>query len=310
MFLLCAVASECAAYAVMTHMRYANQRMAAQYFDFTKTGNVLYALYAVVILWCIIHIFFQKEPLQNSIRWLAGMSVASLVALSVAMLLGLSNDWLFGSIGVIKLFNLGLATTLVEHKHLSTARTATEHFIIIFIFLFVGTVIFGIITPTDVPSSEQADAAVILGAAVWSRNRPSPVLRMRINKALDLLNSKIVSTIVCTGSNPYGERTEADVERSEIIKMGVDSSKIIMEKKSSSTIEQVLFMRDSLQQHGFHSFIVVSDHFHLQRALEMCRFNNLHALGAASESSLEWKSITWYRIRDAAALLEYWMFGT
>jgi len=36
----------------------------------------------------------------------------------------------------------------------------------------------------------KADAGVILGAAVWGGNRPSPVLRERINKGLNFTRKK------------------------------------------------------------------------------------------------------------------------
>ena len=293
-FLCVAAAAECAAYALIAHLRYANQSLPAEYFNFTRTGNVLYAIYAVAMLWCIVHIIFQRHRHQHSIRVLACMSVVSCALIEFIILIPSSgSDWLFGTIGIIKLMNLGLATTLVEHKHLMTTRTAIEHFIIILIFVFAGpTDVFGLSPPTDVPSSEHADAAVILGAAVWSHNRPSPLLHLRISKALDLYNSKIVDNIVCTGSNPYGNFTESDAERAELLKSGIDAARISVERKSSSTIGQVIFMRDSLQPRCMHTFIIVSDHFHLQRALEMCRFNNIHALGAASESSLEWEFIS------------------
>lgn len=301
---------ECGAYFIIASLRYKNQLLTANYFDFTKTGNVLYALYTLGMLWCILRIGIKKNGTTTALVWLAGFSFVSLVLLFVmTSLSSVNHDWLYGAIGTIKIVGLGLATTLEGHEHHSAFATTLQHTAILIIFLFGGTFCYGIITPTDVPAITHADTAVILGAAVWSRNRPSPLLRMRINKALDLLTARNVSNIVCTGSNAYGEHTEADVERAELIKAGVDSSRIITESKSNSTIVQVMFMRDSLQRRGFHSFVVVSDHFHLQRALEMCRFNNLDVLGAASESSMSWESLLWYRLRDAAALLLYWTFG-
>ncbi|HET7152713.1 MAG TPA: YdcF family protein [Candidatus Kapabacteria bacterium] len=308
--LIASALCECAAFFVMAQLRYKNQLLSTNYFDFTKNGNVLYALYALVMLWCALRIGRKKNGKTVSLAWLAGLSAVSLILLFIMIWLpAAGHDNLYAAIGIIKIVNLGLATTLEGHEHHSAFVTTIQHTAIVVIFLFGGTLIYGLLTPTDVPSTEHADTAVVLGAAVWSKNRPSPLLRMRINKALDLVTAKNVSDIVCTGSNAYGEHTEADVERAELIKAGFDSTHIITESKSNSTIAQIMFMRDSLQRRGFHSFIVVSDHFHLQRALEMARFNDLRVLGEASESTMGWESLLWYRVRDAAALLLYWAFG-
>jgi membrane protease YdiL (CAAX protease family) len=55
------------------------------------------------------------------------------------------------------------------------------------------------------------DAGTVLGAAVWGGNRPSPVLRERINKGYELYSYGIIKNIILTGGGAPGEMTEAEV---------------------------------------------------------------------------------------------------
>lgn len=306
-----ALLAEAVVFVMMGTMRYGNQGLPPAMFDVTQTGNVLALLFLVLYAWSALRLLFRRDVPMAGLVWLAGSTAASLTLLALCRVVHVRDlETYYMVFGVMQLCILGLITSLVSRDETHLVLRTAQHAGIIAMFVFAGTIGYGVMTPTDVPADHRADAAVILGAAVWSHNRPSPLLRMRISKANDLLRTKIVSTIVCTGSNALGERPEADVERTELIKMGVDSNAIITESRTNSTIAQVMYLRDSLQRRGLRTFVIVSDHFHLQRALEMCRFNGLTARGAASESLLPWPLLGWYRVRDAAAMLLYWMLGT
>ena len=53
------------------------------------------------------------------------------------------------------------------------------------------------------------DYGIILGAAVWSGNKPSPIFRGRIKKGAELFKQKIINKIHLTGGNAPGEISEA-----------------------------------------------------------------------------------------------------
>src|SRR5579863_7945407 len=94
---------ECGVYFVIAYLRYRNQLLTAGYFDFTKTGNVLYALFTLGMLWCILRIGIKKNGSTASLVWLAGLSVVSLVLLAVATTLpAVGHDNLYGAIGIIR----------------------------------------------------------------------------------------------------------------------------------------------------------------------------------------------------------------
>jgi vancomycin permeability regulator SanA len=90
----------------------------------------------------------------------------------------------------------------------------------------------------------QADAAVVLGAAVWGRD-VSPVFRERINHAINLYQAGRVKKLIFTGGqgNP-GEQTEAAAARDYAIYSGVSAGDILLEKnltrrtRTSSTLKK------------------------------------------------------------------------
>ena len=91
-------------------------------------------------------------------------------------------------------------------------------------------------TTTDGP----ADAAVVLGAAVWTKD-PSPVFKERINHAVNLYRKGRVRKLIFTGGqgNP-GEPTEAAAARQYALQSGVPASDILIGDKSHTTYANIL----------------------------------------------------------------------
>jgi len=154
------------------------------------------------------------------------------------------------------------------------------------------------------------DVAVVLGAAVWSKNKPSPIFASRIDKAGSLYKSNVVNKIQVTGGNAPGEFTEARVARNVLIKSGIKNSDIWMEENTSSTADQIQFIKQNLVlKKNLKSIIIVSDQFHLKRALEICKFYNIRAKGVAADIELSWEKSYFYRFRDSIALLLFWLYA-
>ena len=158
--------------------------------------------------------------------------------------------------------------------------------------------------------NKKADAGVILGAAVWGGNRPSPVLRERINKGFEIYQRKIVSKLVLTGGGSPNEMTESEVARNELKKYGVEEKNLIVETKSNSTIEQIHYVRDKCyKRFNWSKIILISDNFHLFRSSEICKFNNMNVDCIASDTPMSTESVINFCIKESIALLFFWIFG-
>lgn len=156
----------------------------------------------------------------------------------------------------------------------------------------------------------KSEVAVVLGAAVWSKTKPSPIFASRIEKARSLYKSGMVKKIQVTGGNAPGEFTEARVAHNVLVNKGVRNSDIWIEEKTSSTADQIEFIkRNLILKKNVKSIIIVSDQFHLKRALEICKFYNIQAKGVAADIILSWEKSYFYRFRESIALLLFWLYA-
>lgn len=123
----------------------------------------------------------------------------------------------------------------------------------------------------------QADAAIVLGAAVWGK-QPSPVFRERINHAINLYQNGYVRTLIFTGGVGNGdELAEALVGKLYAVSKGVKSSDILIETTSRTTSQNLQNASELVANHQFKKILIVSDPLHLKRAVFMARNLGLDA---------------------------------
>ncbi|MEP6706787.1 MAG: YdcF family protein [Pyrinomonadaceae bacterium] len=115
----------------------------------------------------------------------------------------------------------------------------------------------------------KADAAIVLGAAVWG-NEVSPVFRERINHALELYRAGKVRKIIFTGGQGNkDEMTEAAEARQYAIKNGIPARDILIEERSHTTYENVVNAKQLADANGLKKVLIVSDPLHMRRAVTM-----------------------------------------
>jgi uncharacterized SAM-binding protein YcdF (DUF218 family) len=120
-----------------------------------------------------------------------------------------------------------------------------------------------------VSSDTKADAAVVLGAAVWSTN-VSPVFRERINHALHLYRTRQVRKIIFTGGQGNAnEPTEAAAARSYAVANGIPAQDILVEQKSHTTYENIVYAKQIADGNNLKKVLLVSDPMHMRRAMTM-----------------------------------------
>src|SRR5215207_8724604 len=118
-------------------------------------------------------------------------------------------------------------------------------------------------------SAAPADAAVVLGAAVWT-TEVSPVFRERINHAVNLYQRGQVRKLIFTGGQGNaGEPTESVAARQYAIESGVPANDILIEQKSHTTYENILYAKQLADAHGVKKVLIVSDPLHMKRAMTM-----------------------------------------
>lgn len=119
-------------------------------------------------------------------------------------------------------------------------------------------------------TGKPAHAIVVLGAAQYD-GRPSPVLRARVDHAIQLWRRGLAPTLIVTGGRGQGDTTtEAAVERRYAIAHGVPDSAILLEPESRSTSESLRNVSAMLTKNR-RDVILVSDPFHMLRLSILAR---------------------------------------
>lgn len=118
---------------------------------------------------------------------------------------------------------------------------------------------------------QTADCAIVLGAAAY-HDRPSPVLKERINHAITLYKSGRVPRIILTGGFGKGAPyAESEVALEYCVKKGVPREALLHETNSHTTYQNLREAKVHLDAHSWSSALVVSDPWHLKRAVAMAR---------------------------------------
>jgi uncharacterized SAM-binding protein YcdF (DUF218 family) len=154
------------------------------------------------------------------------------------------------------------------------------------VVLAVGLIASRIYSFRNVRSDAPADAAVVLGAAVWSSD-VSPVFRERINHGINLYRKGKVRKLIFTGGqgNP-GEPTESSAARKYALKNGVPAQDILIEEKSHNTFENIVYAKQLADSHGIKRVLIVSDPLHMKRAMTMTSDVGLNAEPSPTPSTL------------------------
>jgi uncharacterized SAM-binding protein YcdF (DUF218 family) len=119
--------------------------------------------------------------------------------------------------------------------------------------------------------ARPAQAIVVLGAAQYA-GKPSPVLRARLDHALDLWNRHLASLLILTGGTGAGDTTsEAAVGRNYARKHGVPDTAILVENAGRTTSESMRAVAAMLEVRGLQSALLVSDPFHMLRLRILAR---------------------------------------
>jgi uncharacterized SAM-binding protein YcdF (DUF218 family) len=157
--------------------------------------------------------------------------------------------------------------------------------------------------------AKPADIIVVLGAAEY-RGKPSPVLKARLDHALELFNRGFAPRVLTTGGaggDPVF--TEGGVGRSYLISQGVPSEAIVVENEGESTLESTALAAEIMHRMGLHSVIVVSDGYHIFRAKKMLEARGLLVYGSPRKDvSPDRVRERWNYVRQAVGYL-LWKAG-
>jgi uncharacterized SAM-binding protein YcdF (DUF218 family) len=124
--------------------------------------------------------------------------------------------------------------------------------------------------------TRNADAIAVFGAAEYD-GRPSPVLRARLDHALDLYQRGIAPLVITLGGGYEADEqhSEGGVGEDYLLAHGVPEASIIAETESDNTEQSAERLAVIARANGLKSIVVVSDGTHLFRIHAICEHDGL-----------------------------------
>lgn len=127
---------------------------------------------------------------------------------------------------------------------------------------------------------QEVDCILILGAGVNTQGFPSPILRDRLNKGVELYRSNISDRLLMSGDHGNADYDEVNVMKKFAIDQGIESSNIFMDHAGFSTYESMIRARDVFM---IKKVLIVSQKEHLYRAIYIAEALGIQAIGVAAE---------------------------
>lgn len=133
--------------------------------------------------------------------------------------------------------------------------------------------------------ARASDAIVVLGAAQYV-GRPSPVLRARLDHALELWERGLAPRLIFTGGTGAGDTTsEAAVSRTYALRHGVPDTAILLEDEGRTTRESLEAVSAIMRARQLRTAILVSDPFHMLRLRILSRQYGVDAYTSPTQTS-------------------------
>lgn len=331
-FVLIAVLLNVAVYLFVTFIKYKLNGLPLDEFRIDYIGNFLNLIVTIVLICGLLVLGYSKHQIEKPrLNFLMILQFLALFSLGFSFILFdfiklASNEYLF-SFPVKKVYTgfLMIASLIMQIYSLiyiwgiilgfekyfeirTLLRTISAVVILILFSIFFVWNVSGYSIEKN--GNRKYEYALIPGAAVWQKDKPSPIFEGRIKKGLELYNQGIIEKMILTGGNAPGELSEAEVAYRYLTNRGVNFKNLIVEQSTSTTNEQIRYLKFDSEVHNSKSkVLIISDDFHLARTLQMCKFFNVDAVGISTGHRLTFEKTLFYRTRESIALLLFWFFA-
>ncbi|MCP4425347.1 MAG: hypothetical protein GY803_12700, partial [Chloroflexi bacterium] len=139
--------------------------------------------------------------------------------------------------------------------------------------------------------------AIVFGAAVYGNERLSPILRDRMETAVTLYHNDKVQKILVSGDNRFENYDEPGAMMAYAIEQGVSPDDIQPDYAGRRTYDTCYRAKSVFQ---LDSAILVTQQFHLPRALFTCQRLGIDAVGVAADLR-PYRDARWYEVRETWA---------
>ncbi len=188
-------------------------------------------------------------------------------------------------------------------------------FRILFVLLIAAILVLGIprlymILSTSKKMFQVADAptrraAVVFGAGLQRDGTPSPVLRDRVETAADLYFAGKIEKILLSGDNRFLDYNEPGSMMEYALSLGVPREALVLDYAGRRTYDTCYRAKAIF---GLEDVLLVTQSFHLARALFTCQNLGLNSIGVISDRREYMRSskLSWEAREVPASLVAMW----
>ena len=137
-----------------------------------------------------------------------------------------------------------------------------------------------ILTPEEAGSLSDVDCILVLGCGVWDDGRPSHMLEDRLKRGVSLYKDGAAPKLLMSGDHGRTEYDEVNTMKNYAIEAGIPSEDIFMDHAGFSTYESMYRAKDIFCAE---KIVIVSQEYHLYRAIYTARALGIEAYGVAAD---------------------------
>lgn len=137
-----------------------------------------------------------------------------------------------------------------------------------------------ILSPADAAALTDMDCILVLGCGVRDDGTPSHMLEDRLRRGVELYKAGAASKILMSGDHGRAGYDEVNTMKQYAIDAGVPSQDIFMDHAGFSTYESMYRATDIFCAE---KILIVSQEYHLHRAIYLARALGLEAYGVAAD---------------------------
>lgn len=154
----------------------------------------------------------------------------------------------------------------------------------------------------------HSDAIVVLGSAQYN-GRPSSIFQARLEHALALYRQGVAPVVVTVGGKKAGDQfTEAEAGRDYLNQNGIPANALLAVQVGVDTLQSMQAAAEAFRQRGWHTAVLVSDPWHVMRAVRMADDAGIAAVGSPTRQgpAVQTRATQFrYILRETAAYLLY-----
>lgn len=309
--------------------KYYHRNLSSSDFNIFLTGNLLNLVFSTVLTALLFYYAFSKKK-----KFDFKLLIINLIIMFSFLLIGVVSTYLpenensaylfdhpvnevitaffFSAYQFMQFFIITLFwNTIWGRTSVLILRSIVQSLgIIAFLYVFAFFYSYSTENLRETGAKEGNKTAIVLGAAVWKNNVPSPSLAGRVEKAVELYKKGIVNKIIFTGSNAPGELSESETALRYAKKLDSTIANTFIENNTTSTGEQIEFIKGYCKENrNNEGILIISDVYHLPRINEIGKFYNIKFLLQPSDLELSLEKKLFYKFRESTALLIFWFFS-